>query len=552
MATDGARPGSPGMRPGELLSDLRTERDAALAGRERVRDLVEAVASVGRDLHPEIVLQRVVTAATELAGARYGVLHVAGENRRPVEHIPAGSGEEEITRFGHCPRGSDPVGRVLRDPRPLRLARVPGRPPADAFLGVPVRVGDELFGALCLVGKRGDADFDEDDEDLIVALAAAAGAAIGNARLYEMARNLGVRLQAGSDMTTRLLSGEGPGDVLAQLTRRMREIADSDTALVFFPVHGGTTLRALISEGVGGLAGGEVGVDSSLAGLALRTGDAVVVDDLVGDGYETIRNVPIGPAAAVPLISAGSTHGVLVLGKWSGRVPFAPCTLRMIRSCAAQAAAALELAKARLDAERLHTLEDRDRIARDLHDVVIQRLFAVAMTLMSTVRLVDHPEAQGRVRHAVDELDETIRQIRATVFALQGPRALGESGLRARVAELVDDTYGDLGFRPVLRLDGQLDYGVPDDVAEQVLAVLHEALSNVARHAGAGHVWVSLEQSGEQVTLVVEDDGVGLPPGGRRSGLRNLERRAGDLGGSFEVGPRRGGGTRVVWRVPVS
>ncbi|TKK85391.1 GAF domain-containing protein [Herbidospora galbida] len=540
-----ARESIPGMGPDELLSELRTQRDAALASRDRVRALVEAVILLDRDLHPETVLRRTVKIATELVDAAHGALRFPEERRSPLEYVPAGRGEEE-----RRPPGPDPLERLVRDPRPLRPTRIPGHP---AFLGVPLRVGGEVFGVLCLTGKRDGADFDEDDEDVIVTLATAAGAAVENAHLYETAHSREARLQAESDLTTSLLSGAGPGDVLAQLTRRMREIADSDTALVFFPVDDGTRLRALISEGAGGLTGGEVGSDTSLPGLALRTGDAVMVDDLIGEGYETIRNVPIGPAAAVPLTSAKSTHGVLVLGKWSGRIPFSPCALRMLRSCAGQAAGALELAKARLDAERLRTLEDRDRIARDLHDVVIQRLFAVAMTLMSTVRLVDHPEAECRVRHSVNELDATIRQIRATIFALQGPQGADESGLRARVAELVADTYGDLGFRPRLRLDGQLDYGVPEEVAEQVLAVLHEALSNVARHAGARNVGVTLEQDGGQVTLVVEDDGVGLPPGGRRSGLRNLQKRADDLGGFFEAGPRAGGGgTRLVWRVPVS
>nr|WP_245652904.1 GAF domain-containing protein [Herbidospora sakaeratensis] len=535
--------GFPGMRLGELLSGLRTERDAALADRDRARALLDATVFVGGDLHPEIVLQRLAEAATELAGARHGAFRVIGENFVRVEHLPAGCREEEMPPVERWPLDREPLDQPVR---------IPCDPPEDAFLGVPLRVRDNVFGILCLTGKRDGADFGQDDEDLIVALAGAAATAVDNALVYEAAHNREIRLQAGSDMTTSLLSGAGPGDVLAQLTRRMRDIADSDTALVFYPVDDGTTLRALISEGAGELAGGDVAYDTSLAGLALRTGDTVVVDDLVGAGYQTIRNVPIGPAAAVPLTSADSTHGVLVLGKWSGRVPFTACALRMIRSCAGQAAGALELAKARLDAERLHTLEDRDRIARDLHDVVIQRLFAVAMTLMSTVRLVDHPEAEARVRHSVDELDATIRQIRATVFALQGPQGPARSGLRARVVELVADTYGDLGFRPTLRLDGQLDYGVPEDVADQVLAVLHEALANVARHAKARNVGVSLEQRDGRVTLMVEDDGIGLPAHGRRSGLRNLRRRAEELGGRFEARAREGGGTRLVWQAPVS
>lgn len=213
---------------------------------------------------------------------------------------------------------------------------------------------------------------------------------------------------------------------------------------------------------------------------------------------------------------------------------------------------ALELAEARQNAERLGLLEDRDRIAKDLHDVVIQRLFAVAMTLMSTVRLVERPEASLRVQHAIDELDETIRQIRSSIFALHAPREPESPSLRAQIVGLVEDARGHLGFMPVLRMEGPLDATVSEEMAEHLLAVVRETLSNLVRHAKATSAAVDVRTEDGMLTLVVEDDGVGVPDEGRRSGLRNLEERAQRLGGSLHIGSSESGGARLSWSVPLS
>jgi signal transduction histidine kinase len=194
-------------------------------------------------------------------------------------------------------------------------------------------------------------------------------------------------------------------------------------------------------------------------------------------------------------------------------------------------------------------LEDRDRIAKDLHDTVIQRLFATAMTLMSAIKITQRQDVAVRVQRAVDELDETIRQIRSTIFALQA--APGDHGsLRVRILAAADSAAESLGFAPTVRLEGLVDTAVTDEVGEHLVAVLREALSNVARHAHAGRVDISVD-AGDALVLVVKDDGTGITPGGRRSGLRNLAGRAEDLGGSFQTRDREGGGTILEWRVPL-
>jgi signal transduction histidine kinase len=333
-------------------------------------------------------------------------------------------------------------------------------------------------------------------------------------------------------------------------------MVDADVVAVLLPDETGQVLRAVIADGVSSdqIAHAEATVADSLAGRAFTSGEPFMVTapDKAGVVVAIAEYTSLGPVAAVPIGAAGAVRGVLSLAKRSGRIPFSQAELRTLHAFAGQAAIALELAETRMDAERLGLLEDRDRIARDLHDVVIQRLFAVAMTLMSTVRLVEHPEAGARVQNAIDELDATIRQIRSTIFALQTPRQDGEAGLRAQIVGLVEGARGHLGFMPGLEMEGPLDARVGPETAEHLLAVLREALSNVVRHARASKAEVCAEVTADRLTLTVTDNGTGLPADSRRSGLRNLAERAEQLGGSFETASPPQGGTRLTWSIPLT
>ncbi|GII81657.1 histidine kinase [Sphaerisporangium rufum] len=555
----------PQMRLDELLSELQLRLETVLATRDRVHALLDAVVTVGSELDLETVLRRIVETAVTLVDASYGALGRIGEGNTLVQFVPVGLSEEEIARIEHWPHGLGLLGLLIKDPRPLRLRHIadhpesygfpPGHPPMGSFLGVPIRVRGEVFGNLYLTEKRGGGPFEEEDESIVIALATAAGVAIENARLYEETRRREMWLQASSEVTTSLLSGASSHQVLTLMARRAREMAEADIAAVLLPGADGARPRLSIVEGVTAAEtpAVEEAIAGSLACRAFAAGQPVVVSDLAGTEPPGIvaAGHPIGPAVAVPLGAAGAVRGVLTLGKRSGRFPFSQSHVRMLHSFAGQASIALELAEARQDAERLGLLEDRDRIAKDLHDVVIQRLFAVAMTLMSTVRLVERPETAARLRHAIDELDGTIRQIRSTIFALRAPRDAADPALRGQIVELVEAARGHLGFLPGLRMDGPLDNGVPPGLAEQLLAVLREALSNIVRHAHATGARVAVEVAGSWLTLVVEDDGVGLPPEGRRSGLRNLEERAVRLGGRFSACAPDTGGTRLTWSVPL-
>ncbi|MFC0865566.1 GAF domain-containing protein [Sphaerimonospora cavernae] len=570
MKEDEPRSLLPHMRLDDLLSELQGRLQAVLATRDRVHALLDAVVSVGSDLDLETVLRRIVETATTLVDACYGAMGVIGEENTLVQFVPVGLTEEEITRIEHWPHGLGLLGLLIKDPQILRLADIsehpesygfpPGHPPMGGFLGVPIKVRDEVFGNLYLTEKRGGEEFDEDDEAVVVALATAAGVAIENARLYEDTRRRETWLKASSEVTTRLLSGAEPEEVLALMARRTREMAEADVVTVLLPGDDGETLRCTFEESAdqdtpadAKVIGREIPVSGTLAGRAFLSGEPRMTTDSADDeaGTDAEEDLPVGPVAVVPIGRAGAVRGVLWLGKRHGRMPFSLSEVEMFHAFAGQAAVALELAETRKNAERLGLLEDRDRIAKDLHDVVIQRLFAVAMTLMGAVRLVERPEASSRVQSAIDELDTTIRQIRSTIFALQAPREESAPSLRAQVVDLVEGARGHLGFMPGLSLEGRLDTEVSPAIAEHLLAVLREALSNVVRHAKASRADVTVRNETRLLTLIVTDNGVGVPDSGRRSGLRNLEDRARRLGGSFEVTTAEGGGTRLRWTVPL-
>ncbi|WP_017539820.1 sensor histidine kinase [Nocardiopsis halophila] len=546
----------------ELLAELNARLQTELSSRDRVHSLLEAVLSIGRELDLGTVLRRLTQAAADLVDARYAGLGVIGEDGRFSEFIPVGLTEEQASRVSRFPHGEGLLAEPTRERRALRLgdlSRHPGRhgfpdghPPMRSFLGVPIQVRDEVFGNLYLTEKRGAGQFDEDDEAVVTALATAAGVAIENARLYEETRRRERWLSASTDITTRLLSGEDPHDVLGLLARNSREMAGADIAVVLLPDPRGRELIAQIADGpvAGQILGTPLTVSQTACGAVYRHGEAVTIPDLRHADCPMLTHRGFGPGLLVPLGTPDRTRGVLLLAKKGVSSPFGATTRHMIDAFAGQAAVALELAEARRDAERLVVLEDRDRIAKDLHDVVIQRMFASAMTLMSTLRLVEAPQARDRIQHTIDDLDETIREIRSTVFALQTPPACNDTSLRGRILDAAEGAARSLGCQPGVRLEGPIDASVPEKVGEQLLAVLGEALSNVARHAHATEVHVSVDVD-THVTLHVSDNGKGIEPCGRRSGLRNLEERATSLGGTFSAEPSLAGGTLLRWSVPL-
>ncbi|MFC8287941.1 sensor histidine kinase [Streptomyces cyaneofuscatus] len=556
----------------ELLEELQARINAARGTRDRVHSLLEAVVSVGRELDLSQVLRRIVEAGAHLVDAQYGALGVIGPDGRSLsQFLTSGMTAEQRQRIGPLPAGHGLLGELIRHPEPLRLSELgtheasfgfpEHHPPMRTFLGVPIRVRDEVFGNLYLTDKRDGLDFDAEDESVITTLAVAAGVAIDNARLYESAQRRHRWLRAGAEVTNHLLSGDARQDVLELIARRAGEITGARLAEVSSPVPGTgdliVELSVALAEGEDGgddgLQGRVVPVDGTLAGAASAAGTQVV-SACLGKDPRFLADPHLaagpGPAVAVPLGAAGAD--VLLLVRAVGEPVFTEADLEPLLAFAGQAALALELAVRRRDAEHVALLEDRDRIARDLHDLAIQRLFATGMTLQSTARLIEHTGAAERVARAVDDLDETIKIIRSTIFGLRARDDGPASSLRARASRTVGDAVTSLGFPPRLSMEGLLDTDVPLDVAEHVVAALGELLSNAARHAHASRVEVSLKATADEVRLTVSDNGTGIPEQSRRSGLDNLAERARQAGGTLELSTPDGGGSRLVWRAPLS
>ncbi|GAA1830938.1 GAF domain-containing sensor histidine kinase [Actinomadura chokoriensis] len=560
---DRARLVLPQLQLDDLLTELQSRLEAARATRDRVHALLEAVVSIGSELDLESVLRRITEAATTLVDARYGALGViAEEGERLVQFITVGASEDEIEAIGHWPHGRGILGLLIREPHPIRLPNLnehpdsagfpENHPPMHAFLGVPVLVRDEVFGNLYLTEKAGGGEFEDEDEIVVTALATAAGVAIENARLYEETRRRERWLEASTEISTALLSGTDPHEVTVLVAQRAREITDAGLATVALADENGRQFLVEAAHGDGGeqLEGLRIPLDHSVAGPVFTAG----VSLRLTEGGKAAREaqvptqVPVGPLLAVPLGVGEAARGVISVVNPPGGAVFSEGTQRLLEAFAGQAAVALELADRRRDAERLVLLEDRDRIAKDLHDTVIQRLFATAMTLMAAIKITQKREVGVRIQRAVDDLDDTMRQIRSTIFALQAPA--DTESLRSRVHALVDAAAEQLGFAPSVRLDGLLDTAVDDDIGEHLQAVVREALSNVARHAHASQVTVAIDVN-DDLLLRVEDNGVGIPEQGRRSGLRNMAERAEKLGGSFTAAPRPDGGTILTWQTPL-
>jgi signal transduction histidine kinase len=493
-----------------------------------MRHLLDAVVAVANEPDLAAVLQRITDTAALLLDSHYA-----------VAKTPEQPGEGSRVFASRI----DETSPIDRD----------GRPPGSGLRST-IRVRDKVLGTLYVADKPG-ARFNEQDEQVLVALATAAGLAIENFGLLEGARLRERWLRASGEVTTTLLSGTEPHAVLVVVAERARDIANAALALIALPSEGGV-LRIEVAEGQNADAyrDSDLSVLSSAAGKAFTTARSVTVSSLPPRDGLLVRagQEGLGAVTAVPLEAVGLVRGVLVVAQEAGGSEFTDVEVRMLHGFAAQAAVALELAERRRDAERLSLYEDRDRIARDLHDLVIQRLFAAGMALESMSHLVGDTEASQRMHQVVDDLDMTIKEIRSAIYDLQSPvEVTNTTGLRARLNRIAVATADVLGFVPSLQLDGPVDSGVPPELGDDVVAVVREALTNVARHAEATQVRVSVAVTSDRLVVNVRDDGVGLSNVGHRSGLTNLEERAAARGGAFSALAVDEGGTELTWRVPL-
>jgi signal transduction histidine kinase len=561
-----------GLRLDTLLHELIDRAGEIAATQARLRALLKAVVSISATLDIPSITRRIVTTARELADASYGALAIPGPDRTFESFVTVGVDDESIKRIGREPRGEGVLGALMRARAPMRMSDLtthpesigfpPGHPPMRSFLGVPVRLRGEPYGYLYLAEKRGGADFTEDDEVVVSALAAAAGAAIENARLFEQTRRREMWLEASTEIASALLSNLPHDTVFDLITQRSRAVAGADMSSIVLPTADPDKLTIAYVDGLNSdvLRGAVLPVTHSLSGVVMRTGVAELVADANADprAWLSARRLvelpaqPYGPMLFLPLSGGTGPLGVLTMAKRAGSGPFSPVDVRLASNFANHAALVVEFTRAEDDRQRLAVLEDRESIARDLHDLVIQRLFAIGLGLQGTGRMVLNAEVGTRLDRFVQDLDETIREIRGTIFRLQDT---GEDrpGLRAQLLDLCGDAVETLGFEPHVRLSGPLDSVVGDPLRQDLLASLREILSNVVRHAHAKTLEIVVEIDTRLGVLLLEanDDGVGITEGGHRGGLANLADRAERHGGELTVTSTPGTGTIVSWRVPL-
>ncbi|MGW6781266.1 sensor histidine kinase [Streptomyces sp. NPDC054987] len=549
------------------LHGLSTELTA------RVPQLLEAMRSVGTGLELHSTLDRICETAAELADARYAAIGVVDtEGRGLSDFVTHGISPELARKIGHRPDGKRGLlGALISHSDTVRLAdltkdpRSAGfpahHPPMKTFLGVPIRVQGEIFGNLYLAEKNGGVEFNDYDLHMVRVLATEAGIAIGNARLYEAATQRERWIDGSVAVTTALLSGGDADDALAVVAEQARRLADSAAGIVLLPAEeGGMEIVAVSADNPATSLGVVIPAESPVVDHLLR-GNPVFTDNASSDPRMISRlTSQYGPCMMLPLHSGGRVLGALVTPRARGQRPFTEAERTLATQFASQAALALMMAEAQRDRERLAVFEDRDRIARDLHDLVIQRLFATGLMLEGAQRRSIVPEVRDGVGKAVDELDVTIQEIRTAIYALQQGPAEAPSGLRTRLLREINMAAVPLGFKPSHRFLGAIDTLVGELVGKNLIAALREALSNAFRHAEASRIevvldcTVTLPDGRAGVRLEVADDGVGIPEHGRRSGLRNLRRRAESLGGTSSYGPGIGDGgrgTTLVWEAPL-
>jgi signal transduction histidine kinase len=558
-------PDIPKLELDQLIDQLVERAQDVKRTQGRLRRLLGAIETVAGDLALETVLRNVVEAACELANAKYGALGVISSDGGLEQFIHVGIDEATASSIGHLPQGKGLLGALIFDPRPIRLRRISddprssgfpaNHPPMESFIGVPIHVWGEVYGNLYLADSAAG-EFSFEDEELVCALAYAAGTAISNARLYQESQLQQRWLQASVEIGAQMLSAAGE-DPLRLIARRAMEIADADLVGVSLLTADGQNLMIEVAFGSNSeqLIGRHFPVAETAGGSVLRNDEPLLLADATS--YEGPRSylagvTEAGPLMVLPLRGTGLPRGVLSLVRTRGRRAFSRTDLAMAAGFATHASIALELADSRAAEQRLVLLEDRDRIAMDLHDHVIQELFAVGLTLEGAATQLGPNDPIGqRVGRSVGDLDRTIRRIRTSIFQLRGSLMGGDNGLRQRILDVTSELSEALGFPPHVAFAGFVDLSLDGSLTEDLVASVRESLANVAKHAHATNVMVEVVLSEGELAVTVSDNGIGMADATRSSGTANLRARAVNRGGTFTIEPAPGGGTAVTWKVPV-
>ena len=533
---------------------------------DRKDALLEAGLTLASELSLPIVLQRIVDLAVQVTDARYGALGVIGDGGSLIEFVTSGISARQRREIGPLPHGRGVLGYLITHPRPLRLPQISrhpksvgfprNHPPMTSFLGAPVLAMGKVYGNIYLADKRNAREFTEDDETSLVVLATQAGVAIANASLYEDMRQRERWLDSLHDITSQILAGADSDSVLARIAEDARALAEADTAIIVnaSAVPGELVVAVAVGERSNGLQGRPVPGAKSISGEVMRTLKPVVFEDASMEArahQPLIRAANIGPAIFVPLRARDTAMGTLMVGNQRGGQTFEAGMVRLVQTFADQASVAIEYGRAQLDQRRLSVMEDRERIAKELHDGIIQSLFAVGMKLQGTAQMAGSAEVSTRVEGAVGELDRVIRDLRNYIFGLR-PGILADRQLDQALRVLGEEVQERSHVRVQVDVDGVAAAALSGQ-SHEIVQMTREALSNVVRHAGARSATVSLRRNGNSAVLTIADDGSGFDSRSESAGngLRNMRGRATALGGSFAVESRKGRGTRLRITVPI-
>ncbi|TXH21933.1 MAG: GAF domain-containing protein [Mycobacterium sp.] len=548
------------LRLGDLLAGIQDRVEQIVEGRDRLDGLLAAMLVVTSGLDLDATLRSIVQTATNLVDAKYGALEVHDHHRRMQQFVYEGIDDDTFARIGRLPQQVGVVGLLIDEPQILRLDDLsqhpasigfpPAHPPMRTFLGVPVGVRGEVVGNLYLTEKANGQPFSEDDEVLVQALAAAAGIAIANARLYAQAKARQSWIESTRDIATELLSGTDPSTVFRLIAEEAAKLTGAESALVAIPVDEDTpeteVRELLVVETVGtamaSITGETVAVSDTAVGQAFAQREPRRVEQLTLNGVDAA-----GPALILPLRATDAVAGVVVAMRHPNAAPFSAEQLGMMAAFADQAALAWQLATTQRRMHELDVVTDRDRIARDLHDHVIQRLFAVGLSLQGTIPRTRDAAVQRRLSVAVDELQGIIGEIRTTIFDLHGGSAT-VTRLRQRLDNAVAQFSGS-GLHTTVQFIGPLSVVEPP-LADHAEAVVSEAVSNAVRHSGATTLTVRVTVE-DDLTIEVTDNGRGMSEEVTPSGLTNLRRRAEESGGTFRVTSAPDGGTVLHWSAPL-
>ncbi|HEY6471131.1 MAG TPA: GAF domain-containing sensor histidine kinase [Candidatus Dormibacteraeota bacterium] len=530
----------------------------------RAERLLETGLALAAELSLPALLQRIIDLAAEVTGARYGALGVLSTDGTDLsDFITTGMSPAQRAAIGALPRGEGILGVLIREPELLRLRSIaahprsfgfpPDHPPMQSFLGAPIRAHGRVFGNIYLTDKNGADEFTEDDASAVLVLATQAGVAIANAQLYAELRLRERWLDSVREVATTLLAGDTPKATLQLVARHARELGDADMSTISIPDAGG--LRIIVADGVGEaeLLNVEVPLVGSLSAEVIRTERTMLVADA---GKSTLTQpmvsiAGVGPMILVPLALRTSSAGVLAVGRRAGRPIFTAADVPLLESFAEQASLALEYARALAEVSRLGLVEDRERIARDLHDGVIQSLFAVGLGLQGTAALVGDTRLADRIQQYVTEIDRVIGDVRSYIFGLR-PSVLMPGNLTNTIEQLAHEMQERTGVIVVADIDISLESALAD-VAAQIAHIVREALSNVGRHAGATTCRVTIRRDGDVAVVEVDDDGRGfdIAQAHRGMGMGNLDERAQSIHGTLDVVSEPGQGTVIRLTIPL-